>query len=341
MGIFDFLRGGKSKAKEQSLAPMAAPANWRPGDAHLLFLSKFIVGQQVEHMMNDYWQGPLKELPTVAIQRFIGMGWLVPASLAAKMGSRFKAGDLKPLLKERNLRVSGRKDELIDRLIAADMHGMEALVKGMNVYECSPEAREVAEKYKLEQAQLRAITENKALEQLRARDFQGASLTVTTYEAKQVFSRGMGIEWSKSDTSRMVEQLESIFQLKPKILDGLAESEWGAVRVAAGMMALWGTRTAKEWLPEGFIGLEKFDADTTVRMLLFASNHKRELDSFKRLSGGGLRVKGFDLSGTDDSCPECKRLAKKRYRLSELPELPHAGCTHPYGCRCIAMPVFD
>ncbi len=341
MGIFDFLRGGKGATKEPGAVLRVAPANWQPSEAHLLFLSKFISGQQLEHMMNDYWREPLRELPTVAAQRFIAMGWLVPASLAAKMGSRFKAGHLKPLLKERNLRVSGRKEELIDRLIAADISGMEALVKDMNVYECSPTARDLAEKYKLEQAQQRAIAENKSLEQLRSHDFRGACLTVTTFEAMQVFSRGMGINWSKPDTTRMVEQLKFIFQLKPKILDGLAEVEWEAVRVAAGMMDLWGTGRAKAWLPESFIGLQKFDADTTVRMLLFSANHKREIENFKRLSGSGVRVKGFEVSGTDDSCPECKKMAKKRYRLSELPELPYAGCTHPYGCRCIAMPVFD
>lgn len=292
-------------------------------------------------MMHPYWETPLRELPAVAIERFIKMGWLMPATLAAKLGSRLKASDLKPLLKERGLRVSGRKDKLIERLIAADEAGMTALVAEMKVYECSPEARTRAEQYKLEQAQQRAMTEDRVLNQLRARDFRGASQTVAAFEAAQVFSRGIGIDWSKPNVTRDVEQLKAIFELKPKILDGLAEAEWEPLRVATGMMALWGTGSTKSWLPGTLVGVPKFDTDTAARMLLFAANHKLRMVEYRQLSESGVGVKRFEVSVTADSCPVCKQMAGRRYALSELPDLPHAECTHPYGCRCMAMPVFD
>ena len=292
-------------------------------------------------MTAAYWDGPLGEPAGAAVQRFIALGWLVPATLAAKLDSRFRTSDLKPLLKERGLRVSGRKDELIERLIAADESGMTALVAEMKVYECSSESRVRAEQYKLEQAEKRATTEDRALNQLRAHEFAGVSQTVAAFEAVQVFSRGIGIDWSKHNVSRDVSQLKIIFEAKPRILDGLVDAEWEPLRVAVGMMALWGTGNAKAWLPASFVGVAKFDADTAARMLLFGSTHKLRLAEYRQLSDRGVRAKGFQVSVTTDPCQTCKKMAGKRYGLNDLPELPHAECTHPYGCRCMAMPVLD
>ncbi len=323
------------------LATFGLMKSWQPSEAHLLLLSKFLIGQELKNMTAAYWDRPLGEPAAAAVQRFIALAWLMPATLAAKLGSRFRASDLKPLLKERGLRMSGRKDELIERLIAADETGMMALVAEMKVYECSPEARVRAGQYKLEQAEKRATTEDRALNQLRAHDFAGASQTVAAFEATQVFSRGIGIDWSKHDVSRGVGQLKIIFETKPTILDSLADAEWEPLRVAVGMMALWGTGGAKTWLPVSFVGVAKFDADTAARMLLFASNHKLRLAEYRQLSVRGVRIKEFQVSVTTDSCQTCKKMAGKRYGLNNLPELPHAECTHPYGCRCMAMPVLD
>lgn len=292
-------------------------------------------------MTAAYWDGPLGEPAGSAVQRFITLGWLMPATLVAKLDSRFRISDLKPLLKERSLRVSGRKDELIERLIAADETGMAALVAEMKVYECSPEARARAQEYKLEQAEKRATTEDRVLDQLCAHDFVGASQLVAAFEAVQVFSRGIGIDWSNHDASHNIGQLKLIFEIKPKILDGLADADWEPLRVAVGMMALWGTSEAKTWFPTSFVGVAKFDADTAARMLLFASNHKLRLVEYRQLSERGMRIKGFQVSATTDSCQTCKKMAEKYYELNNLPELPHAECTHPYGCRCMVMPLLD
>lgn len=335
MGLFDSLFGRKAAA-----TPADTSADGGSSEAHLLLLSKFLVGQQLQHMRGDYWAGPLGEPAEIAIHRFIENGSLVPAPLEAKLESRFKASDLKPLLKERGLKVSGRKPELIERLVAADQAGMSAMVADMEVYECSPEARSVAEQYKLDQAHRRAAVEDKVLTHLRAREFEAASRTVAEFEAGQVFQRGLGMDWSRHDCSRDVRQIEVMFEIRPRILDGLPAADWGPLRVAAGMMALWGTNRAKHWLPEGFVGVEKFDADTAARMILFAANHQMRLEEYRALSGSGLKVKEYQVSATADSCPVCKAMAGKRYSLDRLPVLPHPDCAHPYGCRCMAMPVF-
>ena len=224
--------------------------------------------------------------------------------------------------------------------MAADETGMTALVAELDVYECAPEGRTRAEQYKMEQSQKRAMIEERVLSQLRARDFLAASQTVAAFEAVQVFSRGLGVDWSEHDTTSDATKLEAIFELKPKILDGLADAEWELLRIAAGMMALWGTGSARAWLPDNPVGLPRFDADTAARMLCFAADHKLRIVEYRQLSGTA-GIKSVEVSVTADSCPACKKMAGKRYKLSDLPELPHAACTEARGCRCMALPVFD
>ena len=56
----------------------------------------------------------------------------------------------------------------------------------------------------------------------------------------------------------------------------------------------------------------------------------------------GLRAKGaivgVRLLTAEDSCPTCRALAEQVYTPDTAPRLPHAGCTHPAGCRCAYTP---
>lgn len=57
----------------------------------------------------------------------------------------------------------------------------------------------------------------------------------------------------------------------------------------------------------------------------------------------GMRAKGAIVGvrvlAADDSCPTCRALAEQVYTPDNAPTLPHAGCSHPEGCRCAYGPV--
>jgi hypothetical protein len=44
----------------------------------------------------------------------------------------------------------------------------------------------------------------------------------------------------------------------------------------------------------------------------------------------------YIISCANDSlvCPACKKLSGKRFKISEVPELPYEQCTSEMGCRC-------
>ena len=96
------------------------PFDWTKSQAHMLLLSKFRNGDDATgYSERDYWEKPLGESASAAISRFVQAGALQKATLAQKLDHAFRATELKALLKARNLKVSSKKAELIQRLLAA------------------------------------------------------------------------------------------------------------------------------------------------------------------------------------------------------------------------------
>lgn len=53
----------------------------------------------------------------------------------------------------------------------------------------------------------------------------------------------------------------------------------------------------------------------------------------------GLATK-VRILAADHACPVCKAY-EGAYEFDDVPELPHEGCSHPDGCRCVYAPVLD
>jgi hypothetical protein len=211
---------------------------------------------------------------------------------------------------------------------------MTAKVAHLDIVECSFEARAIAEQFVAERKAEKETSEAKNLEQLHLGDFRSASLTVAQFVARQVFPRGLGIDWTKPHKDGDVELLKAIFESRPKIMTGLAETEWGPLRVGAAMMHLWGTNKASKWLPADFVGIPKFDHDTAAIRVLFHGQHRRNMPGY--IGEKDLKV---DILGSSNPYHDCKKIAGKTYSVNKVPELPYEKCTHKIGCRCKVLPV--
>jgi len=183
----------------------------------------------------------------------------------------------------------------------------------------------------------RAKVEKQVMEYLTNRKFREASLTVAAYETEQVFSRGIGIDWKHYNPNNDIELLNTIFGSKPRIIAKLVDEKLEALRIGAAMMALWGKNKAKKWLPANFETGLPFDNDTSARMLLFNAQYRATLKGYHE--SGVLEY--VEILAAPDSCESCKKLVGKRYKLSEVPELPNEHCIHELGCRCVVIPVVE
>ena len=314
--------------------------DWKKSPAHLLFLSKFINPRTINDFSNSIaWKEVLGETPQKAIKRFIDHAMLVQGGLADSMAYRFKVSDLKQFAKQRGLSTAGKKAELIDNLIQADGEGMLKAVGKVSVLKCSDEGCQIAEQYVNQEKQKRLDVENKVYTALKERNFKEASKLVATYEAAQVFSRGIGIDWKNYNVHGDVKMLEVLFAAKPKFSQQLESQQLEFIRLATGMIMLWGTNShdASKWLPENFQTSLNIGSIWLVNMLHSHVYFKSNITAYKE-SGA---VKEVQTTTANDSfvCGACAKLAKRRFKLDEIPELPYEHCTSETGCRCGIRPI--
>ena len=102
--------------------------------AQLLFLSKFLKPRDIDGsgwiggQPRERWREVLGESPLQTFQRYYSNSLIEEGSLVERILHKFKVPDLKMMLKQQGLPVSGRKIELATRLIQHDLEGANNLV---------------------------------------------------------------------------------------------------------------------------------------------------------------------------------------------------------------------
>lgn len=310
--------------------------NWKQSPPHLLLLSKFLSLRTPDYFVNsrDTWNSVLGEDVNKAIKRFLDEGVIRPEeSLEGAIEYRFKVSEIKEMLKKRGLTTSGNKADLTDRLVEADPIGMKQTVVGIKLVKCSEEGRIIAEQYLAFEQQKREEVEKKVVEALNKRQFLEAARLVATFEAQQVFSRGMGVDWKKFNPETQIRPLQAIFNSKPKILKGIDEQQLNQLRIAAALMSLWGVgNVKKEWVSLDFNTGLVMDNNSAARMIIAFISNQGNLNEYKRI--GVKKVKVESLVNDDLVCKTCRSLNGTVYSIDKVPEIPYEGCTSVMGCRC-------
>lgn len=304
-------------------------------------LTKFCDGDSLDtYAASEEWASVLGEKPIKAVERLIDESMLQRASLTCLLDHTFTAAELKSMLREKGIKVSGRKSEIIQRLIENDAPGMLALTKSVTVYECTDKGAQLAQGYLKEQRDRRLDVEQNSLAMLVKQDFMEAVRLMAHYESNQVFPRGLGIDWSNYDCRSAAESLGIIFQERPGILSGMNANRLEELRIAAGMIELWSDADAKRWLPADFETGIRFDAEIAARMLCFYAINLGRLKEYEDSDLDDF-VTGVEISAIDDGrhCVECSQINGKTYSLGQVPELPFPKCTSEIGCRCMAIPI--
>lgn len=309
--------------------------DWKNSSSHLLLLSKFMEGDSPDHYMDaEHWKSALNESPKKAIKGFVKDGMLEPAELTQLMDFKFKVSELKSMLKNRQLKMSGRKVNLIDRLIENDAPGMEKATNDISVFKCSEGGKILVNDYLYKAKEERERAEKIALNLLKERSFKKSVEVVARYEASQVFPRGLGIDWNCNSGKTDIEVLNTIFGKPPSILNDVDDRRLENLRLAAAMMHLWGTNSPSHWLPDDFDTEIYMESDVVARMLVFYALHQRQMKYYKQAGVRTVEILTIDDSNT---CSACKKLSNKKYIIDKVPELPNPNCTCKIGCRCTAV----
>ncbi len=295
-------------------------------NAHLFLLSRFLTPRETTYADGSHWDAALGETASHAIFQFINDGLIEPTSLKEKLERQHTVVDLKALLKQRNLKTSGNKESLIDRLVEVDRLTMESTVYHIKIYSCTPIGREIAENFLYEKLKIEAHAVNSSRDLLLLGNFKGALDTCSSFQLNEIHFLPF------------VPPSEAFFRLllvaRPRILLELSSTDWASLRIATMLSMFWGGDFS-DWLPANFIGLDRFDKNTICRMLFFNACYLEDLEEFRDENCRHLTIEHAD----ELTCNECKRICGKSYTLEDVPELPFEGCTCRMGCRCKAFAI--
>lgn len=175
----------------------------------------------------------------------------------------------------------------------------------------------------------------KTLKFLEIKDFHSAIRIVAEYERELDAKRGAGFWVPRNPKSAYIALCE-IFSTPQKPLRGLSIDLLRPLQISAAMLFLWGGDFTA-WLPGGFQTDLPYQNYALVNMLINKGSNQRSLAEFRE-SGVVSRVK---ICAAADSCPECKKVSGREYKLSDPLPLPHEDCTSVMGCRCVYSPIVE
>lgn len=319
-------------------AAIRVTPKWQSSKPYLQLLCNFRSPRFMDEFVHsEYWAEDLSEKPENVIKMFIDEGLVRKGDLNEKMDAKFKVSELKSLSKARNLPLTGKKAALIEKLIQSDRSSMESLLNNAEILTCTEKGRAIADEFLKGQEEIKNRVELTTISLLREGKFREAIKTVADYRGPpRVIKDGSGINWGMQNPDRDESKLKTIFSKTPSILRSLEKEQIDALRIAAGMMVIWGSNSGKKWLPENFSIPLQINVDTAVRMLSFHGSYLYDIKRFKNSD-----IKFVQILSTETSCENCKKYAGKKYPIDQVVELPNPECTHEMGCRCCLTAIID
>lgn len=315
------------------------PADWASRPSYLTVLQRFLSLRDARTGVPEYWEPMFGIHPRRVVDSLLQLHLLEPASLVETVEYCHTGAELKKLLKERGLKVSGRKAEQAQRLLDADPEGMRSFATEHQIVRCSPEAKQVVQSWLDRQAHALETTTDELIAALRNRQFKIAIQIADAWRAQQFRPPGhpdqeaMTVPSQPRSLDDRLHEIARMFTLRPKILKELGPDQWEGLHLNYAVWQLLGKSADEKCLP-GFTGLGEMDAATVLRMLSFYANHQRELAQWRPLGVKTARI-ACCHSG---SCDRCEALDQMRYAVDKLPELPYENCTCALGCRCLYFP---
>jgi hypothetical protein len=275
----------------------------------------------------------LREPVPDAVRRFVEEGFLRLSPVEEKLEA-LRVSELKAALKERQLKVSGRKEELIERLVTQAPPDAKALAAKLpTTYGLTDAAREHVEKYLKWDAERTATAIAEVKGALERGDIDSALRAHAAFVELDAWADPTEAYPAREHA----EFLRAVAVSRPGILRSIPDAQLPQLRMATALTHLFG-RDARDALPVGFAAASHLDDETAARMMSFYVSREGERKRHARSDYSRVKISTCDDERT---CAACKRLAKRTYARADVPELPFPACTSPIGCRCLALPVLD
>ena len=253
MGWFDrWLRRKHPSSSQESISEaQLVPADWASSQPHLALLKRFLSARDAKDGVPDFWAPAFGMNPQRVIDGMVAHGALEPAPLLEKIEFCHTVAELKMILSSRGLRVSGKKRELVQRLLEADPKDMENLYADRMILRCTPTASQAVSRWEAERAKAFETATDDVIAALRNRHFKAAIRTADVYRKNKFeppvhpAQEAMTIHPAPRSIEERADDLAKVFTMRPKILEGLQPEQWEGLYLNYAVWQLLG-RVAPE-----------------------------------------------------------------------------------------------
>jgi hypothetical protein len=312
-------------------------ANEHFSPAHQLLLAQFrepravTPGGYLSGRTTDEWLAALSEPISAAISGFVSKGLLLQASTDETLALVLKVPELKEKLRQLGQPVSGKKADLATRLAESAPSLAVSLAKDLNVFKTTDQGNQLVADFLAASQTNRMIMEEALIDLITRGQFRNAVTTMASFEASQVFPRGMNVDWTHYDPKPDERILQLIFSRLPRAAAEVPAQFLPTCRVGAAMLHLiWNVGQVTSWLSSHIPGENKDRLFKIASDLCSHALFLNEIDSLKRL---GIHRVTLRTCNDQLVCASCRALAEKSYDIKDPPQIPNPNCSSTV-CRC-------
>lgn len=298
-------------------------------EAEQLLLSKFLhptdISSWYERDYLSFWNAVLPRKIKDELDYLIKKNILVEEkSLAFKLEYKSDS-ELKKILKENGLKVSGSKTEKAIRIAENLPELAKNIVIDKKLYKCSDKVMELVKNYKANIEKLKIETLEKIFLLCSEFNYEKALQKWRNYNKKLVFREDENL-----NKNHCLFCMKIIMEYVPKALDGIPEN----LLLDARKMAIKCLFTNEAMRSSAYYQTNyKYPLNVCAGKLSYFANNKFKIYQAQQYIEKGKNAK-IKILGCENGCIECQYFNQKIYDINNVPEVPNPKCTHEYGCRC-------
>ncbi len=289
---------------------------------------------------NQSWKDALETDPFTLIEKLKTAGLVTP--LTPKYHAKIMldafttVAQLKEALEKTGAKKTGKKSDLIDRLIESDEDVTTKLIPEEACWGTTEKGAEIVDNYRLKKKAEKEDLEDKLLAFILDKMHSQAAQLRAEYNSRQVFPPGLGCDWNDWNIQRDANILNAVRELTPDVFTGMSSADLGPARITASLQHLYGAHVSERLRNKilssvPIITDEKMNRlEFQARQLLNFAYGKTNLEEWKAMSFAFIKI---SCSG-EDSCTACRQISLNNYPIAQAPELPLKDCTETRGCRC-------
>lgn len=265
------------------------------------------------------------------VQDLLQSGDVVLLGLADQLTAARTVPQLKDMLRERDLQVSGAKAALVQRLVDAGA----TLPAADAVYGCSPAGRAKAEVWQAQRGAALDAAAHEALELLQARQVGPAIAKVREVREAWPSMEEIAVRFNPLALSETSDQLKArvrtALSAAPGILRDVSAEDLKRLQLAVAIWEAGLPSPGIDLAMVGYVGGSRFAPDVARRLI-----HASMVNACNLARSRSIGIIEGTLSFVNP-CPACAQFQGKTFRLDAMPELPNPDC-QAAGCISIVRP---